>query len=236
MVITVLRDKYNCGSNRGITYIEYPNLLGKLNQIIHWHLSTFPSKLKEKPEDPDVEDKEFLGKEPELKPGNMFVYDGQVIACDTNDRLILVISETGALALQRIYDNIITLEFDLKFNYENPHVTFEKSDISNIPDNYEEYTVPYYLMMLFKNNFLLGRDFPRKDLCLKTVLDSDNYVLPVTIYVLDWKVKYDPILIDKEQIGDTVKELFSWFYSNYDPIIMEESETPKQATDTTVEC
>ena len=183
-----------------------------------------------------VEDKEFLGKEPELKPGNMFVYDGQVIACDTNDRLILVISETGALALQRIYDNIITLEFDLKFNYENPHVTFEKSDISNIPDNYEEYTVPYYLMMLFKNNFLLGRDFPRKDLCLKTVLDSDNYVLPVTIYVLDWKVKYDPILIDKEQIGDTVKELFSWFYSNYDPIIMEESETPKQATDTTVEC
>lgn len=236
MVITVLRDKYNCGSNRGITYIEYPNLLGKLNQIIHWHLSTFPFKLKEKPEDPDVEDKEFLGKEPELKPGNMFVYDGQVIACDTNDRLILVISETGALALQRIYDNIITLEFDLKFNYENPHVTFEKSDIANIPDNYEEYTVPYYLMMLFKNNFLLGRDFPRKDLCLKTVLDSDNYVLPVTIYVLDWKVKYDPILIDKEQIGDTVKELFSWFYSNYDPIIMEESETPEQTTDTTVEC
>ena len=235
MIITVLRDKYNCGSNRGITYIDQPNLVGKLNQIINWNLSTFPFKIKEKPEDPDVEDREFLGKEPELKPGNMFVYDGQVIACDSKDRLILVLSETGALALKRIYENIISLEFDLKFNYENPHVTFEKDDKANIPADYEEYTVPYYLMMTFKNNFLLGRDFPRKGLCLKAVLDSDNYVLPTTIYITDWTLKYNPLIIDKEQIPDTAKELFSWFYNKFDPIIIEpepeSAPTPEDGAD-----
>ena len=52
MIITVLPSKYRCGSNRGITAIEYPGLVVKLNQIINWNLSTFPFKTKENPDEP----------------------------------------------------------------------------------------------------------------------------------------------------------------------------------------
>ena len=46
MIITVLPNKYRCGSNKGITSIEYPGLVVKLNQIINWDLSKFPLKPK----------------------------------------------------------------------------------------------------------------------------------------------------------------------------------------------
>lgn len=228
MIITVLPNKYRCGSNKGITSIEYPGLVVKLNQIINWDLSKFPLKPKENPDDPDIEDREFLGPDPKLVPGSMFIYrDGQVIACDSDDRLILVMSETGPLALQRIYDNEISLEFDLKFNYWGGDVTFEKSELSSVPDNYKSYTIPYYLMMVFKNYFLLGRDYPRKDLCLKCTLDSDNYIMPVTLYMQDWKISYNPLEVFDEQIGDTTKELIAWFYNNFEPIKIEEPEEPQ---------
>ena len=232
MIITVLPSKYRCGSNRGITAIEYPGLVVKLNQIINWNLSTFPFKTKENPDDPDVEDREFLGSDPKLVPGSMFIYrEGQVIACDSDDRLVLVMSETGPLALQRIYDEEISLEFDLKFNYWGGDVKFEKAERKDIPDTYKSYTVPYYLMMIFKNYFLLGRDYPRKNLCLRCTLDSDNYIMPVTLYMQDWTISYNPSEVFDEQIEDTAKELIAWFYNNFEPIKIEDSKSIEDAGD-----
>lgn len=222
MIITILPNKYRCGSNRGITSIEKPGLIVKLNQIINWEASKFPYKPKESEDDPDIEDREFLGPDPKLEPGNMFIYkDGQVLACDSPDRLILVMSESGPLALQRIYDEEISLEFELKFDYWSGNVQFEKAELSDIPANFESYTIPYNLMMIFKDNFLLGRDYPRKDLCLKCTLDSDNYIMPVTLYMQDWKISYDPMYVFPDQVQDTSKELIAWFYNHYEPIKVE---------------
>ncbi len=222
MIITVLPNKYRIGSNRGITFLEEPNILAKLNQIICWGSSHFPYKTKENESDPDIEDTEFLGQNPELVPGSMFIVNGgQVIAVENKDKLILILSETGPLALKNMYENEISLEFDLKFNYWGGSAVFEKKELSDIPKEYESYTVPYNLMMVFKNNFLLGRDYPRKDLCLKVTLDSDNYILPATVYIQDWKISYDPVIVDPEQAPDMAKEVIAWFYNNYEPIRIE---------------
>lgn len=232
MIITVLPNKYRVGSHKGIMALDEPNILTKLNQIICWDASHFPYKIKEKETDPDIEDTEFLGTDPELVPGSMFIYkDGQVIAVESEDRLVLIMSETGPLALQNIYNNEISLEFELRFNYNGGNVTFEKKELKDIPDNFESYTVPYNLMMVFKNNFLLGRDYPRKDLCLEVNIESDSFVLPTTVYIQDWKISYDPIIVDTEQASDMAKEVIAWFYNHYEPIRMELEKEKPQPTD-----
>ena len=207
MVITVLRDKYNCGSNRGITYIEYPNLLGKLNQIIHWHLSTFPLKLKEKPEDPDVEDREFLGKEPELKPGNMFVYDGQVFAIDSPERIVLAVSETGALAVERFVKDIVEVELELQRG--DPEYTtkdVQVTEIQKLPDELSEvepYSLPYYKEKIWREKTKLPRMF-------QAIFRSGLSFLPVRIWFKGNHVYYYPDEVEPEIIEDLVQEFLCW--------------------------
>ena len=131
MIITVLSQIYKCGCNRGITAIEKSSLLPKLNAIIEWDLCEFPTKLEKKVEketdeegkeievekEVEVGDRNFLGEnEPELKPGNCFLLNGQVIAVDSVDRLVLIVSETGAGALNRLWKECIEPEIDLVFN------------------------------------------------------------------------------------------------------------------------
>jgi len=218
MRIIVLPNKYRLGSHKGITALEEPGILSKLNEIICWDSSLFPFKTKENETDPDIEDREFLGPDPELVPGSMFIVNGgQVLAVENNDRIILVMSETGPLALHNLYENEITLEFDLKFNYWEGEATYEKKELSDIPSNYESYTVPYNLMMVFKNNFLNGRDFPQKGLCLEVKYKSENFLLPLILYIQDWKISYNPIEVDPEQAPDMAKEVIAWFYNNYFP-------------------
>jgi hypothetical protein len=227
MIITVLANKYRIGSHKGITAIEEPNILARLNQIICWKSSHFPYKERATDEDPYVEDTEFLGPDPELVPGSMFIVKGgQIIAVENKDKLVLVMSETGPLALKNLYDNEISLEFDLKFNYWGGSVVFEEKELKDIPSHYESYTVPYNLMMIFKNNFLLGRSYSKDNLCLEVTLDSDNYVIPPKVYIQDWSISYDPIIVDPEQAPDMAKELIAWFYNNFEPVRIDE---PKES-------
>lgn len=237
MRITVLPNKYRIGSNRGIMALDEPGILSKFNSIVCWDSSLFPLKPKENETDPDIEDREFLGPEPELVPGSMFIVKGgQVLAVENPDRFILVMSETGPLALQNLYQNEITLEFELKFDYWEGQATYEKKEPQDIPADYESYTVPYNLMMVFRNNFLEGRDLPKKGLCLEVKYESDNFLLPITIYIQDWKISYNPIEVDPEQAPDMAKEVIAWFYNNYFPPKLEypkEEEKQELAEDKT---
>ena len=109
MRITVLPNRYRVGSNKGIFALDEPGILNKLNSIVCWDSSLFPIKPKENESDPNIEDREFLGIDPELAPGNMFIVKGgQVLAVENKDRLILVMSETGPLALQNLYEKEIS--------------------------------------------------------------------------------------------------------------------------------
>lgn len=64
------------------------------------------------------ENRDYLGNPPRLKAGNVFEYDGQLIAVDQdkdgNERLILYNTETGPLALDRIYREAIEVEYSMR--------------------------------------------------------------------------------------------------------------------------
>lgn len=230
MRITVLKNKYRVGSNKGIMALDEPDVLFKLNQIVCWDSSLFPLKPKESENDPDIEDREFLGTNPELVPGSMFMVEGQVLAVENKDRLILVLSETGPLALQNLYEHEIIPEYELKFGYCGGEAEYEEKTLSDIPEKYETYIVPYDIQKIFRDNFLEGRDLSKHDLCLKVKYESDNFLLPLNLYIQDWKISYNPLEVDPEQTLDMAKEVISWFYNNHIPPKLEypkeEKETP----------
>ena len=230
MIIEVLSQKYNCGCNKGMTAIEKPNLLSRLNMVIEWDFCRFPEKVvKEKsdPNNPDseeieklVENREFLGAEPELKPGNVFLYKGQVIAVDSEDRLVLIVSETGYGALERIYEDDFKVEFELIFNdYSVNDVTWKVVEDGVISNDYDiTHPVPYNLYNIWKERFIAGRGFLEHGLCIETTIDSDDFVFPIDVIMTDWDVRFKSTQIDEEdtELMDLVtKEILSWFYENY---------------------
>lgn len=246
MIITVLTQKYKCGCNRGITALEKPSLLPKLNSIIEWDLCEFPTKLEKKKviiknddgknveeeQEIEVEDRNFLGDDPELKPGNCFLFEGQVIAVDSNDRLILLVSETGHGALDRIYEETIKPEIELTFNgFEDTNAKWEVPDDSaNFLEQFDgEYKVPYHLYKIFKDHFVAGRGFLKTGMVIKATMESDNFVFPIEFCMLDWKIKYKTSQLEEDEIESAVIELLSWFYSNYPRISApkKKSETPE---------
>lgn len=230
MIIEVLNQKYLCGCNRGITAIEKPKLLINLNMVIEWDFCRFPMKTetsKADPNNPDseeikkeVEDRAFLGEEPELKPGNVFLYKGQVIAVDSEDRLVLLVSETGYGALERIYKEDFETEFCLIFNnYKVENVTWNVVEDGVVPDEYDIiHPVPYNLYKIWKERFVAGRGFLEHGLCIETVLDSEDFIFSINILMTDWNVRFKSSQVDEEDtemMDNMTKELLSWFYENY---------------------
>lgn len=225
MIIEISSLKYQTGSDRCFDKLEKGDLLEKINSIIEWDFCKFPMKRVKDPSGAvdengkDVmvyqENREYLGQTPELKPGNVFKYGNQLLAFEDKNTLVLVLSETGAKGLRRVWDEKISQEIDLFYNYECPEsVKYEKAEPTDIPENWESYSVPYELMKMFKDRFLPGRDYPKKGLCIKVEMVSDMYLFPVHLYITDWKIYYDPIELEADQLDYATKQLLSWFYMN----------------------
>lgn len=241
MIIAVLDQKYKIGSGRGISAIEKPGLLQKLNLIIEWDLCSFPKKeVGKKEEEVDVlddegnptgektkkevpileEDKEFLGKEPELKPGNCFLYDGQVIGIDTEERLVLLVTETGPLAIQRLWDDTIEPELTLVYN-DSPvdRVDWQLIEEKNLPPDVEleEGRIDYKYWKIWRDRFVEGRLDKEFKSLIECKLESDDFLLPITIYLKPWSFLYSPdSMVDEEMTKEVVMQTLSWFIESYD--------------------
>lgn len=234
MIITVLSQIYKCGCNRGITAIEKSSLLPKLNAIIEWDLCEFPTKLEKKVEketdeegkeievekEVEVGDRNFLGEnEPELKPGNCFLLNGQVIAVDSVDRLVLIVSETGAGALNRLWKECIEPEIDLVFNsYDTEKVDWKVvEENQNVVENeYDQtYKVPYNLYKIWKDHFVEGRGFLKRGLMIEAKMESDNFIFPIDFLLEDWSIKYKSLQLEEDEVEYAVKECLCWFYNKY---------------------
>ena len=100
MKVTFLTEQYKCGSNLGIYFADTENLISKLNDAVDFDGSEYPKKWVE------TED----GK---IKEGTMFVYEGQVFAVDSDKRLIVTLSETGALSAERFVTEILEAELEM---------------------------------------------------------------------------------------------------------------------------
>lgn len=240
MIIEVLSQKYRCGCERGMAEFVLPGILIKLNSIIEWDFCRFPEEIVQEKADPTdensqvverkIEKRNFLGDDPELKPGNCFLYKGQVIAVDSEDRLILIVSETGYGALDRIYEENLKTEFEMMFNEFNVEdVKWEVEESGIIPDEFDEvYQVPYNYYNIWKERFVAGRGFISPGLCLKVTMESDTFWGPLDFYMLDWSVRYKSSQLEPDEVEYAVKELLSWFYDHYKRIKALERQAEKE--------
>lgn len=213
MVIRLISKDYVCKSDIGIFYYDHYNLLDNINSIIEWKESGFPFKLKEggSPMNKEdyIEDRNFLGPNPILTPGCIFVWRGQKFAIDSPTRLILLGTETGFNSSQRFYEEYVQSELDLIKDYNVNSVKVEKVD--KIEEGYDQrYTPKYALMDIWKTKFMSGR-YEDQDI-LKIMIDSDDYIInPVIIYVSGWHVYYNSFIFE-DQIEYVVNQSLGYLY------------------------
>lgn len=227
MIITVLGDKYRHGNSKYMSILERPGILKDLNKIIEWDYCLWPIKVHE---DNKVENlTDFLGTPPELKPGNMFSYNmGQVIGIDSPNRLVLCISETGPGALKRIDEEIIQREVKLSEENNVLDISFEEVKEEDIPENYKEGFIPYYLNRIFKEKFLYGRY--NENVTLKITIKTNYFIFSsITVYIHGSRMFFDEIDIDdEEQANVVINDVMSWFYQKYERIRKTDDEVEKE--------
>lgn len=219
MIIEVLQQMYQCGSNKGINFLEKATLLPKLNSIIEWDFCKFPTKIVkvDGQEDKQEENREFLGTEPELKPGNCFLFKGQVIAVDSIDRLILLFSDTGYNALERIWNDYIKVELNMNFNdFNTENVIWNAVENDKEVDEFDgDFKAPYSIYNIWKERFVSGRGFLEKNMKIKISMNSDNFIWPIDLILMDWSVKYKTKQLENDEVELAVKECLTWFYNKY---------------------
>lgn len=238
MIVEVLEQKYKCGCNRGMNDFTQPGLLKKINRIIDWEHSYFPKNIIHKEtikfpkydssgnamikgfKEEEVllyeENRNFLGDTKELRPGNCILLNGSVIAIDSEDRIVLVLSETGRMSLNRIYVDIIEPEYsyidvtvpdDFKVQINNSYV---ESDFD------QEIAVPYVDFKLWKDRLACSKYRDEKN--IRFTIQSPLLLYPIDLLFSDWVVKYKSEDFEPEEdndlLSDYIKLIISWFLKN----------------------
>lgn len=218
MVTEISNWTWEAGSRKEVDRLEIPSILHKMNSILEWDYCKFPPLGKEaSPDDPDKENREFLGTPPEMKVGTVFKLGNQLLAIDSEDAIVMITSETGAFGLRRIWEDIISPEINLAFNIDGPEkLDFEKVEASEIPDTWEDYKIPYSQAKIWRDRFLPGRpEYPEKGLVLKATLVSDSFVFPIHLFIQDWRITYDPMEMEEDELKMCTNEVIKWFYDNF---------------------
>ena len=210
MIIQVTSSKYNVGCKRGIG-IEVPNLVFKLNLIIDKLRSTWPE-----PEDTRTQEEKDSGvpvpqPKNEIQEGDTFILDGTIFAVD-HDKLVQIISETGGLAFERIWKEVIEPELDFSY-FDDPDNEYSWEELEELRDeNLTEYIPPYEWMKVWRENFVLGRNL-RPDYTIQvTILDS-LLGFSRKIWMKSSKVYYSEDQFSEDELKYYLHKTLCWFYS-----------------------
>lgn len=250
MVIQVLKNKYKTGCGIGINKLDCPGILEKLNFIIEWDKSEFPARHVEVGSDEDkkiftgsqydpsfkiseisdkkyktFEDREFLGSVPELKPGDCFYYNGQFLAIDSEDRIVLMVTSSGWKAIERLWEDEIEPEYLIKLSYDsNNEVEFEELTIE--PDFTEfntEVRLPFNIYSKWRLYYLTGRELTKLDLggrgsnAIKCKFTSQDYPMTFEFIMTEYCAYFRDSELDEEDLdigSDIVQKVIAWFFEN----------------------
>ena len=203
MILTILTQKYNCGCNRGISKAETPGLLEKLNKVIQWDKVIWPEK------EENVPDKEFLGIPPQIAPGNTFLWDGNVMALDNENAVVLIVSETGPRSVERFVDIL-----------NNEVVFIEKSDEGleveelgwddNIPIDMEEFRIGFSKYKPIKERCEDENWLRKRKIKILGVPMTTPILVPTTIYLDRQCIFYNPDEIDREVLEELSLIIYHW--------------------------
>lgn len=220
MIITKLLEKYRTGCGRGISAIKEKNMSLILNSVIDWENSVI---LKVSDDgDPKVHDYY-------LEPGDCFCIGVDkekarvVLAMDTDDQLVCVLSDTGPYALQRIWDEKIMPEYELmhhRYDKVDVHSWEPKNTATDFPkeDKLSEVKVNKNKYRLWKERFLRNRgncSFPDAFLELRVVSD-DTFGMEVPLYLTKYTVYTDKSCMFADMsdfMEDLVSLTLEWLYN-----------------------
>lgn len=241
MVFEVLTQKYKCGCGMGAAELKVPGILDKINELAEWDLVKFP---RTRQHDVEVngetvpvmlEDRKYLGDDPKLEPGHCIFLGGQVIAFDSPDRMVLVISETGGRSLKRIYEEWIEAEWELTNEIENT-IGFDYEDIEEVDESEYDGTmpIPYSYYRVWKNLYLNGEE-------KKIAVKLDGGFFPTHIVLDKWDIKYKT---DEWEEGELdvleylVLGVLSWFckFCPRDNSFIDHDEEDKKIIDNEIKC
>lgn len=211
MIVQVTGNKYNVGCGKGYG-INIPNLEFKLNCILDPDRSTWPEPVDNRSQeeiDAGVPGPSEIDKE--LHEGDIFILDGTVFAID-HDRLVQVVSETGPLAFQRIFDSIISPEIDFMCLEDEDNTYSWDDDLLELPEDLIEFTPKYEWMRIWHENFWEGRNLRQEPIIRVGITDK---ILKETryFYLTKWKLYYSSSEFDENEVQYYLRHIMCYFYS-----------------------
>lgn len=214
MKVTFLAEKYRVGTDRGLYAHEKKGILEDLNLVIDLKHSEYPKKWVETEdkkayhETETTMDEFFEGRpEKKLEPGDMFVYDGQVLAIDRPDRLIVVVSESGPLAVQRFVEEILSAEVKMaKGDPEYGEGEIMMKEIETLPPDFPDDLTPYYIPYYTEKSW---RDKTRWPKNFQVTFSTPLSFLPIRLFVVGNKVWGYPEEVEAEMIETLTAEFMS---------------------------
>lgn len=257
MVIEILSQKYKCDCGRGLAKYEETDLLDKLNYLIEWDFVQYPI-VKDKHIEVDIpeidengketgnmlkekvgldivkEDKDFLKGEQELKPGNCFLLDGQIIAIDSPDRIVLVLSKTGRGSLDRIVEERIDPEYKMVYGNEDAKIEWEALTSDSYKTEYDGIcSIPFPEYRIWRDRFVKGREddlykIPKDKekgtytIAVKATIKSESLMVPIDLVFQEWDVAYKTSEFDEDDlpmIQGVAQQIMAWFIRTYDRLV-----------------
>lgn len=211
MIIEKTSSKFQVGCGRGYG-VNIPNLVLKLNLIIDKDRSTWPT-----PPDTRTDEEKEAGVElpepiREIEEGDVFVLDGTVFGVD-HDRLVQVVSETGVLAFDRIYKEIIGPEIEFSY-FEDEDNEYSWEELEKLPDDkiLTEYVPPYEWMKIWRENFVKDRNL-RPDYTIQVTIKDFLLGFTREIYLKSTKAYYEDSQFSEDELKWYLQKIMCWFYS-----------------------
>lgn len=233
MIIELTAQKYKVGCGKGLDMYEEPNLLDKLNYIIEWDFCKMPVSLVETVEQEVDGEKlkiniyeEDKNRVTELKIGDTFLFNGQVFAIDSEERIVLVVSGTGRGALGRFIEEVFHPEYKMMYGNRDVDVDWELHD-EDRGEFDTSLSVPYIDYRIWRDRFVAGREDlvkRKKDnaIQVKATVKVEGFLLPIEIILGDWEAYYRSDEFDeedREMLEEVVRYTLANFVRKYERLV-----------------
>lgn len=233
MIIELTAQKYKVGCGKGLDMYEEPNLLDKLNYIIEWDFCKMPVSLVETVEKEVDGEKlkinvyeEDKNRVTELKVGDTFLFNGQVFAIDSEERIVLVVSGTGRGALGRFIEEVFHPEYKMMYGNRDVDVDWELHD-EDRGEFDTSLSVPYIDYRIWRDRFVAGREDlvkRKKDnaIQVKATVKVEGFLLPIEIILGDWEAYYRSDEFDeedREMLEEVVRYTLANFVRKYERLV-----------------
>ena len=137
--------------------------------------------------------------------------DGTLFGID-HDRLVQIISETGPLAFQSIFDSIITPEIDFMYLEDEDNTYSWDDDLTELPENLIKYTPKYEWMKIWHENFWTDRNL-RQFPIIRVGITDKVFEETRYLYLTKWMAYYSGEDFEESEISYYFRHVMCYFYS-----------------------